>query len=213
MLIKGIRFAALILAALTLGFGVCHLAQLPSRMGWDQYLWVGSTVQGGLYAAFGSIGAVIFVATVIVLGLHAYFVREHGRPGFKLALSAAALFALALVLWWVLVYPVNVELAKWVDGPVPADWDLLSRALGMGPRDHFAGGACRFRRADRRGAGRYAERRGSLDLDLDIGAGDAHIVARHSVIGRVLQDLAGPDVEFGAVPRAGHLVSLDLAFA
>ncbi|HSD93671.1 MAG TPA: DUF1772 domain-containing protein [Methyloceanibacter sp.] len=122
MLIKGIRFAALILAALTLGFGVCHLAQLPSRMGWDQYLWVGSTVQGGLYAAFGSIGAVIFVATVIVLGLHAYFVREHGRPGFKLALSAAALFALALVLWWVLVYPVNVELAKWVDGPVPADW-------------------------------------------------------------------------------------------
>ena len=31
-------------------------------------------------------------------------------------------FALALVLWWVLVYPVNIELAKWVDGPVPADW-------------------------------------------------------------------------------------------
>jgi hypothetical protein len=26
------------------------------------------------------------------------------------------------VLWWVLVYPVNVELAKWVNGPVPADW-------------------------------------------------------------------------------------------
>ena len=26
------------------------------------------------------------------------------------------------MLWWVLVYPVNVELAKWVTGPVPADW-------------------------------------------------------------------------------------------
>ena len=36
--------------------------------------------------------------------------------------AAAVLFALALVLWWVLVYPVNVELAKWVNGPVPADW-------------------------------------------------------------------------------------------
>ena len=80
MLLKGTRFAAVMLAALTLGLGFCHLMQLPSRMGWDQYLWVGSTVQGGLYAAFGSVGAVIFVATVIALALLAYFTREHGRP-------------------------------------------------------------------------------------------------------------------------------------
>ena len=122
MLLKGTRFVAIMLAALTLGLGFCHLMQLPSRLGWDQYLWVGSTVQGGLYAAFGSVGAVIFMATVIALALNAYFTREHGRPGFGLALSAAVLFAASFVLWWVLVYPVNVELAKWVNGPVPADW-------------------------------------------------------------------------------------------
>jgi hypothetical protein len=122
MLLKGTRFVAMLLAALTLGLGFCHLMQLPSRLGWDQYLWVGSTVQGGLYAAFGSVGAVIFVATVIALALHAYFTREHGRPGSRLALIAALLFALALVLWWALIYPVNVELAKWVNGPVPSDW-------------------------------------------------------------------------------------------
>ena len=122
MLLKLIRFAAILLAALTLGLSLCHVMQLPARMGWDQYLWVGSTVQGGLYAMFGLVGAVIFVATVIALTLLAYFVREHGRPGFALARSAAILFALALVLWWVLVYPVNVALAKWVNGPVPADW-------------------------------------------------------------------------------------------
>jgi hypothetical protein len=110
------------LAALTFGLGFCHLMQLPSRLDWDQYLWVGSTVQGGLYALFGSVGALIFVANVIALALLAYFVREHGRPGFRFALAAAGLFALALVLWWVLVYPVNVELAKWIDGPVPSDW-------------------------------------------------------------------------------------------
>lgn len=128
MLLKGTRFFALMLAALTLGMGFCHLMQLPARMAWDQYLWVGSTVQGGLYAMFGTIGAVIDIATVIALGILAYFVREHGRPGFRLALSAALLFALALLLWWVLVYPVNVELAKWVNGPVPADWtDYRSR--------------------------------------------------------------------------------------
>jgi len=122
MLLKGTRFVAILLAALTLGLGFCHLMQLPSRLGWDQYLWVGSTVQGGLYAAFGSVGAVIFVATVIALALLTYFTREHDRPGFRLALAAALLFALAFVLWWVLVYPVNVELAKWVNGPVPSDW-------------------------------------------------------------------------------------------
>ncbi len=124
MLLKGTQFIAIMLAALTLGLGFCHLMQLPSRLGWDQYLWVGSTVQGGLYATFGSIGAVIFVVTVIALALLAYFTREHGRPGFRFALSAAILFALALALWWVLVYPVNVELAKWVNGPVPADWTV-----------------------------------------------------------------------------------------
>jgi hypothetical protein len=124
MLIKVTRFIALMLAAPTLGLSFCHLMRLPSRLGWDQYLWVGSTVQGGLYAMFGSVGAVIFVATVIALGLLAHFLREHARPGFALALSAALLFALGLVLWWLLVYPVNVELAQWVNGPVPSDWTV-----------------------------------------------------------------------------------------
>lgn len=41
MLLTGIRFTAILLAALTLGMGFCHLMQLPARMGWDQYLWVG----------------------------------------------------------------------------------------------------------------------------------------------------------------------------
>ena len=122
MLIKATRFVALLLAALTLGLGFCHLMQLPSRMGWDQYLWVGSTVQGGLYAMFGSVGAIIGIVAIVVLFILAYLVREHGRPGFGLALAAAVLFAAAFALWWVLVYPANVELAKWVNGPVPADW-------------------------------------------------------------------------------------------
>ena len=122
MLLKATRFVALMLAALMLGMGLAHLMQLPSRMAWDQYLWVGSTVQGGLYASTGTLGAVISIATVIALALVVYFVREHDRPGFRLVLAATILFGLAIALWWVLIYPVNVELAKWVNGPVPADW-------------------------------------------------------------------------------------------
>ena len=122
MLLKATRFVALILAALMLGMGLCHLMQLPSRLAWDQYLWVGSTVQGGLYEAFGTVGALVSIGTMIALGLVAHFVREHHRPGFRLVVASAMLFALAIMIWWVVVYPVNVELAKWVNGPVPADW-------------------------------------------------------------------------------------------
>ena len=122
MALKIVRFAALMLGALTLGMRLCHLLQLPARMGWDQYLWVGSTVQGGLYSLFGSAGAVIDILTVTTLGLLTYLVREHRRPGVMLALSAALLFAIGLLLWWVLVYPVNVERAEWANGPVPSDW-------------------------------------------------------------------------------------------
>ena len=32
------------------------------------------------------------------------------------------MFAIGLLVWWIFVYPVNVELAKWVNGPVPDDW-------------------------------------------------------------------------------------------
>jgi hypothetical protein len=210
MLLKVTRFVALLLAALTLGMGFCHLMQLPARMGWDQYLWVGSTVQGGLYSLFGSIGAIIYVAAVIVLALLTYFVREHGRPGFRLALTALLLSALALVLWWVLVYPVNVELAKWVNGPVPSDWTSY-RPLGVGPRDYLGAGACGLRRVDRLGACRHAAV-ASLNLDLNVGADDAHVMPCYSFVGRVAQHVAGANVELRAVPRTGHLVALDLAF-
>ena len=122
MWLRTLRFVAVMLAALTLAMGLCHLMQLPARMAWDQYLWVGSTVQGGLYGLFGSVGAIIGIVAIIVMFLHAYIVREHGRPGFNFALAAAILFASAFALWWVLVYPANVELAKWVNGPVPDNW-------------------------------------------------------------------------------------------
>jgi hypothetical protein len=122
MFLKTLRFIAVMLAALTLATGICHLMQLPARLGWDQYLWVGSTVQGGLYGLFGSLGAIFGIVAIIVLFLLTYVVREHARPGFNFALAAAILYASAFALWWVLVYPANVQLATWVNGPVPDNW-------------------------------------------------------------------------------------------
>lgn len=122
MPLKVFRFVVVMLAALTLGLSFCHLMQLPARMAWDQYLWVGSTVQGGLYATFGTIGALINVLAVIGLLLLGYLVRNRSLTVFRLTAFAALAYAAGLILWWAEIYPVNVELAKWVDGPVPADW-------------------------------------------------------------------------------------------
>jgi hypothetical protein len=114
------RFAALLLTALTLGMGLCHVMELPARIAWDQSLWVGATVTGGLYRMFGTLGAAIDLAAV---GCSiAMAVKTRGTEAFTLSAVNAAMFVLALVLWFVIVLPVNFELANWVAGPVPPDW-------------------------------------------------------------------------------------------
>lgn len=122
MSIRLIRFAVIMLAALSLGVGIGHLMQLPARMAWDQYLWVGATVQGGFYALSGPLGVLLQIVTVIALIVLAALLRRHNVSGFPFTVAAAVMFAIGLLVWWVFVYPVNVELAKWVNGPVPDDW-------------------------------------------------------------------------------------------
>jgi hypothetical protein len=122
MELRTARFVVIMLAALSLGVGIGHLMQLPARMGWDQYLWVGSTVQGGTYALPGPLGVLLQVATIIALIVLALLLRRHGAAGFAFTVAAAVMFAIGLLIWWVLVYPVNVELTKWVNGPVPGNW-------------------------------------------------------------------------------------------
>jgi hypothetical protein len=121
MELRTARFVVIMLAALSLGVGIGHLMQLPARMAWDQYLWVGSTVQG-TYALSGPLGVLLQVATIIALIVLALLLRRHGAAGFAFTAAAAVIFAMGLLIWWVLVYPVNVELAKWVNGPVPDNW-------------------------------------------------------------------------------------------
>ena len=110
------------LAALSLSFGLGHLMELPARMAWDQYLWVGATVQGGLYALSGPLVVLVQVTTIIALIVLAVLLRRHGASGLAFTIAAALLFAIGLLIWWILVYPVNVELAM----------DGLACAMGMG---------------------------------------------------------------------------------
>ncbi len=122
MTLKTWRYAALMLSALTMALSFAHLMELPARLRWDAALWVGSTVDGGLYMMFGTLGAAIVVANLVVLIVLALRLRRHPGRARRLTWLATALFILAFLLFWLVVFPVNGELARWLGGHVPEDW-------------------------------------------------------------------------------------------
>lgn len=122
MRLKTWRYAALILSALTMALGFCHLMELPARMNWDADLWVGTTVEGGLYVMFGTLGGAIVTLNLLALLVLAIWVWRHPPTVRWLTAAAALLFTLAFILFWIVVAPVNAEFADWTRATVPEDW-------------------------------------------------------------------------------------------
>ena len=89
MLVKAARFAAIMLAALTTALAFCHLMEMPARLSWDAQLWVGSTVHGGVFRLFGTVGAALEVGTVVVTAALAFMVRDRRPAVFRLSLAGA----------------------------------------------------------------------------------------------------------------------------
>ena len=75
-----------------------------------------------LLRAVRPLGVLLQVFTIIGLIVLAVLLRRYVVSGLPFTILAAVLFAIGLLVWWIFVYPVNVELAKWVNGPVPGDW-------------------------------------------------------------------------------------------
>ena len=110
-------------------------------------------MQGGFYALSGPLGVLLQVVTIIALIVLALLLRRHGAGGLAFTIAAAVMFAIGLLIWWILVYPVNVELAKWVNGPVPDDWADWRSLVGVGAGGERPRPAVWLRRAHRLGAG------------------------------------------------------------
>jgi hypothetical protein len=171
MLLKTWRFVTVVLAALTMAMAFAHLMEMPARMGWDQTLWVGSTVTGGLYKMFGSVGAFINVAALVGLSGLVFLVRKRSALTFRLTLAAALLYIAGIAAWWAFVFPVNQELATWLTQPVPADWADWRRQWETTCAERSAGNRrlLRFASLDRgRDALRSARRRPSAGLLVQI---------------------------------------------
>ncbi|MEI9431058.1 DUF1772 domain-containing protein [Mesorhizobium sp. Cs1299R1N3] len=113
------------IAALSLGPSFAHVLESAPRLTrWSPALWREATVFNGQFLLFAIIGAPLDVAAVACPGLLAWLLRED-RPAFWFALGATLLYALSLVLWFVLVKPANNVLATWVPGPIPDDFEAI----------------------------------------------------------------------------------------
>lgn len=122
MPLKTWRYLSLVLAALAMSMSFAHLMEMPARLGWDAPLWVGSTVDGAQYIMFGTLGGGIFSLSVLVLVVLAIRVRHRAPVVRWLSTLAALLFTLAFLLFWIVISPVNAEIATWAGGNVPEDW-------------------------------------------------------------------------------------------
>lgn len=122
ILLKIFYFLSITLTALSTGLSFAHLLELPPKVYYfDAQLWIAVTT-GGLYYLFGLIGGPIEVSSVISTFLLVFILWRNQEKSWRFVLTGAICISLALTLWFLLIYPVNAELAKWTTNDFPADW-------------------------------------------------------------------------------------------
>lgn len=116
---------AAIVGALSLGPSFAHvLESVPRLTLWSPDLWRETTVFNQQFRMFAIAGAVLDIAAIICPIALAY-VLWGDRPASAYALSAAVLYAVALMTWFLWVRPANNVLATWAPGPIPVDFEQI----------------------------------------------------------------------------------------
>jgi hypothetical protein len=119
MALKATRFVSLLLVALTLGMTFCHVMEIPGKLRLAGPDWL--TVQHNLYVAFGVAGAAIEVLAILLTWVLVLQVRKR-RPALYWTLGAAGCVTAGLIVWFMLVAPMNAALSGWTPATLPADW-------------------------------------------------------------------------------------------
>jgi hypothetical protein len=135
MALKVIRYLSLLLVALTLGLTFAHVLEIPGKLRLDGATWL--AVQHNLYVGFGTVGAVVEVAAIVLTWLLVLMVRGR-RPAFWWTLGAAVCVTAGLVDWFLLVAPMNAALAVWTPETLPADWTSYRDQWETGHAIHAA---------------------------------------------------------------------------
>jgi hypothetical protein len=98
----------LILAALGLVMGGAHVLELPVRLYYDPALYM--QVTRSLYRYYGFVGGPIQILAFLSAAVLVWLVRA--RSAFRSTLMGTLCIALSLLLWLLLVQPVNIA---WAD--------------------------------------------------------------------------------------------------
>jgi hypothetical protein len=116
---------AAIVGALSLGPSFAHVLESAPRLTvWSPDLWRETTVFNQQFRLFAVVGAVLDIAAIIC-PIALVLVLRGDRPASTYALTAAFLYAVVLVTWFLWVRPANSVLATWTPGPIPSDFEEI----------------------------------------------------------------------------------------
>lgn len=131
---RALRFLTLLGMALILGLAFAHVAELPGKLRLTGPDWL--TVQHNLYIGFGAFAAVAEPLTILLAWILVFRLRS--RPGFAAALAAALCVSVGLVVWALVVSPVNAIVNSWTAATLPADWTAYRNRWEVGHAIHAA---------------------------------------------------------------------------
>lgn len=120
MMLNVLRFASLLLTAVSMAGGFAHLFELPNKINLprEDYLTVQQIYRGWALLGIAVVGALLSTATL------AFYVR-HTPAEFYLTLAAALCIALSLIVFFLFTFPVNKQTENWT--ALPENWEALRR--------------------------------------------------------------------------------------
>jgi hypothetical protein len=133
-MLRATRLATLLLSALGLILGGAHALELPPKLTYDAELY--TRVTSTLYWMFGSVGAAIQIGALLSSAFLTLLVR--GLPSFRWTLLGTLALLLSLILWGVLVAPVNAQWERVLAESPAAAPDLYLRLRPRWEYGHLA---------------------------------------------------------------------------
>lgn len=135
MSIRVLRAVALLLAALTMGLLFAHVLELGPKFGYPAEFYI--RLNNSLYVWFGPpLGALLYVGSIAAAAVLTWLVRRR-RAALAWTGAAAALQAVSLVTYFVVVEPVNQRLRPLPPGVVPEDFATLRAQWEFGHATEF----------------------------------------------------------------------------
>jgi hypothetical protein len=126
-----LRFASMLLTAVSMAGGLAHLFELPNKINLpsEDYLTVQQIYRGWALLGIAVVGALLSTATL------AFYIR-HTPTEFYPTLAAATCIAVSLIVFFLFTFPVNKQTENWTT--LPENWEVLrwrweySHAVGAG---------------------------------------------------------------------------------